>query len=393
MRSTTDTERRSVREFLAYRGLTFQPLLDEMTDHICSEAETMMSDGMTFEEAFKNITSELPEDHFLTIQTETMKTITNRFNLSRVFSFVAMGALLIATAFKMFKLPGAPQLLIFSFVALGGALVAGVLPGLTMKREEKGAMRVLAIVGGTILLMLGFGFKVNHLPGASPMIVLGVAVIIIGIILNTLFVHINASGRGNLMTFLHEKHSPGIERFLFIVGTPVVLYKIFRMFTVPDGRGSVADVILIVVIYLAGLQLITLFWRTIEKNQIKKIPVIVGLIVAGICMMLPMLADLLPFSVRLACVTIFSVVAAVLVFRLGEEKWSWVAMVSQIAFIALAMMKWDLIPVYSNAILNFLIILLMVAGILLAKKEGLLRTFMIMSVASYLLESNMQLLN
>lgn len=391
MSSITEEERRSVSEFLAYRGLTFQPLLDEMTDHICSEAEEMMTEGKSFEEAFRSITSELPEGHFITIQTETMKTINNRFNVSRVFSFIAMGALLIATAFKIMKLAGAPELLIVSFIGLAGALIAGVLPGLTMKREEKGAFRVLTLVAGTIILMCGYGFKINLLPGADQLIVVGVLTTIIGIIVNTVFVHNNASGRGNLMTYLHEKHSPGIERFLLIIGTPVVIYKIVRMFTVADGRGSVADVILIVVIYMAGLQLIALAWRTMEKNGTPSVSSTVRVLVTGTCLMLPMLAGILPFSVRLACVTIFAVVAATLVYQLDKEKWSWVVMVYQVAFIILAMMKVNLVPVYSNPVLNLIIIAVLTTGILMAKKNGLLRTYMILSVASFLLESNLNL--
>lgn len=390
MRPITDEERFSVSEFLAYRGLTFQPLLDEMTDHICSEAEVLMSDGMNFEEAFRNITSELPKDHFITIQTETMKTINNRLNVSRVFSFIAMAALLVATAFKIMKLAGGGQVLLVSFFALAGALIAGVLPGFTVK-EEKGVLRVLTIVAGTIALMTGWGFKILHLPGADQLIIVGVFTTIVGIVINTLFVHTNASGRGNLMTYLHEKHSPGIERFLLIVGTPVLLYKIIRMFTVADGRGSITDVILIVVIYMAGFQLIALAWRTMEQKGTPTILNTVRVVVIGICLMVPMLAGLVPFGVRLACVTVFGVVSAMLVYQLDEEKWSWVAMISQLAFIVLALMKWKVIPVYSNPVVNLVVIAMLTAGIFLAKKNGLLRTYMILSVASFLIESNINL--
>jgi hypothetical protein len=66
MKVITDAQRTEVLVFLKARGLTFQPLLDEMTDHICSEAEEMMRDGVTFEHAFQEITSGLPQNHFCT---------------------------------------------------------------------------------------------------------------------------------------------------------------------------------------------------------------------------------------------------------------------------------------------------------------------------------------
>jgi hypothetical protein len=77
------------------------------------------------------------------------------------------------------------------------------------------------------------------------------------------------------------------------------------------------------------------------------------------------------------------------IYQLGEEKWSWMVMISQVVFIALALMKWNAIPVYSNAVVNLLVIAIMVGGILLAEKNGLLRTYMILSVASFLIESNL----
>jgi hypothetical protein len=390
MRSITEKERHSVNEFLVHQGLTFQPLLDEMSDHICSEAEEAMSRGVTFEEAFKSIMAELPPDHFITIQTETMKTINNRFNLSRMFSWIGMSALLIATIFKILKLQGGGEVLLAGFVALGVALVAGVMPALTVRREEKGVVRVVAIVAGTLLLMFGYGFKVLHLPGGDELRILGVLISIVGIIMNTLFIHNNASGRGNLMTYMHEKHSPGIERFLLIVAAPVAIYKITRMFMLDDGRGSVADVVLVTIIYLAGLQLIALSWRTMEKKGTTGVFATIRVITIGICLMLPMLAEILPFGVRLASVTIFAVVAAMLVYQLDEEKWSWMVMISQVVFIGLALMKWNVIPFYSNAVVNLVILAIMIAGIFLAKKDGLLRTYMILSVASFMIESNLR---
>ncbi|HZY79708.1 MAG TPA: hypothetical protein VFE50_09305 [Cyclobacteriaceae bacterium] len=383
----TDAQRNLISEYLASQGLTFQPLLDEMTDHICSEAEEMMSRQMKFEEALQLIITDLPQGHFKNIQSETMKTITNKFNLSRAFSFVAMGAVLIATIFKILMLPGAPEILMIGFAALGAALISGVLPGLTVKREEKGVIRVVAIVASIIFLLFGYAFIMMHLPGANQLKILAVLLAISAIVMNTMFVHNNSAGRGNLMTHLHEKHSPGIERFLLFLLTPVTLYKTIWMFR--DGRGSVVDVILIIVIYLAGLQLISFFWRSMEKGSGKGALIAILTIVAGICLNLPMLGELVPFQARLLSVTLFSVVSAAIVYQLGDDQSKAMAFFPPVIFVVLALMRVHVLPVYSNTVINVIVIAMLIASIFIARKNEMLRTYMIVSLASFLIEYNL----
>ena len=67
-----------------------------------------------------------------------------------------------------------------------------------------------------ILLEIGYTFKILHLPGADQLITLSVVTLIVVLMINTLYVYNNASGRGNLFTSLHERYSPGIERFMLI---------------------------------------------------------------------------------------------------------------------------------------------------------------------------------
>jgi hypothetical protein len=373
----TDDQRSDVQNFLLTRGLAFKPLLDEMSDHVACDLENRMAEGLSYEEAWKQTITHLPDDHFNQIQKETMETISNRFTISRVFTYAGMTAIIVATVFKIMHLAGADQLVIFSFSAFAASLLTSTVSGIYIHREKDGAMRVIAVVVGVILLEVSYTFKLLHLPGADQLIVLAVVTLLAALTVNTLYVYNNASGRGNLFTFLHEKYSPGIERFMLIL-LPFVFFA------------STTGIVSVIIIFTAALQLTALTWTLMEKDLSKNnLTTLVLLILAFSCVMVPMLGRLVDFEVRLILITIFGFVGAFLCFRLEPSRGvsSYLICVVPIMFFLIALMKLDLMQSFAtNWPLNVLVMLAIAASIYVSGKCSISRTFMILSLSGYYLE-------
>ena len=386
----TDEQRKALGEFLERQGLSFKPLQDEMIDHISCDLEDRMSGGLSFQEAWDQSVTEIPNNHFQLIQQEVMETINKRFIWSQVLSFLALALILISVTFKILHMPFSGEVLLLSFGLMAGSLLTGSLSGIYLNKGKRGAVRVLAVVVGMILMLIGFSFKFLHMPGGDQFIGLAVVLLIISLIVNSLFVHKHASGEGNLLTCLHEKYTPGIERFLLILLFPVMIYKVIWIFT---GAGEfIGNILLLIVIFGAGLQFIVLTWRAVEQNLPKRKPVVLAAtIVCCLCLVLPFLGPLLPLPLRIILIMLFSPVAGWLAYTLEAEPRKGIyaclaALVTAVfagwAFIRMGVMSES----YAWIFFNMPVLLVMVSGILFTRKHSIMRTFMLVSVAGYLFE-------
>lgn len=369
----SDQYREDIRNFLISRGLAFKPLLDEMSDHVACDLEELMDSGLSYEEAWKKTIAELPDDHFIQIQKETMETINTRFTLSRVLTYAGMAALFCATIFKIMHLRGADVLLISTFVILAASLLTGSVSGIYINRDKKGAVRVISVVLAVVLLEVGYALRLLHLPGADQVIIASVAALLVALTINTLYVYNNASGDGNLFTFLHDKYSPGIERFLLII-LPFAIFPITG----------------VILIFCAALHFIALTWTTMEKEMDKKdAGTLVLTLLSFTCVMLPMLGHVLDFNIRLALITLFSFTGAALCFRMEPSRnaSSYLICVAPVMFVLIAMMKIGWMQSFAgNWALNIIVIISMIASIFFSEKGSMSRTFMILSLAGYYLE-------
>ncbi|HEX8060219.1 MAG TPA: hypothetical protein VF473_04750, partial [Cyclobacteriaceae bacterium] len=326
---------------------------------------------------WKQTIAELPEDHFNQIQKETMETINSRFTLSRVFTYVGMAAIIVGTMFKIMHLAGADQLVIASFAAFAISLVTSSVSGIYINREKDGAMRVIAVVAGVVLLEIGYVFKIIHLPGADQLITLSIVTLLVALTVNTLYVHNNASGRGNLFTFLHEKYSPGIERFMLII-LPFIFFA------------PTTGIVCVIVIFTAALQFTALAWTTMEKDLSKNNVVTLLLVIAAFtCAMVPMLGHMVYFNVRLILVTLFSFAGAFLCFRLEPSRniSSYLICIVPIMFFMIALMKLGWMTSFADNIpLHVFVMGSIAVSIFFSAKSSISRTFMILSLAGYYLE-------
>lgn len=389
MGKLTNDQRDQLRHYLVGQGLTFKPLQDEILDHVCCDMEDRMARGASFEEAWREAIHDIPDNHFKTIQEETMETINKRFKLAMPFSYLALGLLFISMTFKILHYSLSGELLIASFVIIGAALLNSSLSGIKLNKERKGGFVILAIVAGVLIMMAGYGFKIMHLRGADTLVLMSVVVLTSTLIANTIYVYRNASGEGNLLTYLHEKHTPGIERFFLILLLPLAIYKIITLLTEPE---SYAGLILLVVMFGAGLQFIALNWRVMENNLEKRNPQsLIALMVALLCFMLVFLGPIIPYQVRVVLIMVFSTTAAWLAYRMeaspGNIPLLILAILVPVIFIVWGLIRLQVIHAATGSLFfNLPVLILLGSGLLLCKKYGTMRTYMILSFASYLFE-------
>lgn len=390
MGKLTDEQRKGLKEFLEMQGLSFKPLQDEMVDHMTCDLEERMREGFSFQQAWDQSINEIPNNHFQLIQKEVMETINKRFTWSQVFSFGALGLILIGTTFKELRLPLAGEILLLSFGFLAISLLTGSLSGMSLNKGKKGSATLLAVVAGIILMLIAFSFKLLHLPGADQLVLFAVTVLVISLLINSIFVYQHASGEGNLLTFLHGKYTPGIERFLLFLFFPLVVYKTVFILT---GTGQfIGSIVLLVLIFAAGIQFIVLNWRVMEKHLSKrKMFTLIAVIVCSLCFLLPFLGPLLPLHVRVILITLFSPVAGWLAYTMDDESRKPISFILvglvTLVFIGNALIQLSIIPMSSAGIFfNIPILVLMVAGVFMCRKEGTMRTFMLVSAGGYLFE-------
>jgi hypothetical protein len=390
MGKLTDEQRDKLRQVLSEQGLTFRPLLEEMVDHISCDLEERMADNYSFNEAFHQCMGELPNNHFHILQRETMETINKRFTISQVLSYLAIGLLFASLTIKTIKFPLAGEFLLLSFGAIAASLLMGSLSGIFLNRKKKGAIRVLAVVAGLIILLTGYSFRILHMPGADELVILGVFTLIISLLVNTLYVYRHASGEGNLLTYLHEKYTPGIERFFLLLLFPLLIYKVVAILTRPED--FLGNVILLVVILGSGLQFIALNWRIMEKNlSMRNGLYLAAIIISFSCLILPFLAEQLGLEIRVVMVAMCPIVTGWLAYNLEDAPRRVTDLVMVIlvpaVFFGWALIRLHVIPASMNPVFfNPPILIILVVGLLLCRKHGTMRTFMMFSLSGYLFE-------
>ena len=389
MKKITAEQRLNVRNFLTEQGLTFSPLLEEMLDHVSSDIEERMQEGLSFEEAWHQMKNDIPENHLQNIQIETMETINKRFSVSRVLSILTLALMFGGIIFKILHLAGASELLLSSFAAMAGSFLSGTVSGIYFHKEKKGAVRVLSIVAGTLLLLVAYTFRIMHWPGADMLVSLGVGVSLISLLFNTLYIFRSSSPNANLLSYLHEKHSPGIERFLLILLVPVAILK---MITLPiPANAFLGAIIFVTIIYGAGLQFFALIWRLLEADAAKRNALnFSALVLSFTCFTLVFLGELIGVEIRLVLIMLFSILGAWVTYRIDSPKNLFLAAVLiliPVLFAGNVLLRLNLIPGLSATIVfNIVFLFVLTAGVFISTKHEATRAFLILSMAGYLVE-------
>lgn len=386
----TNEQRNEIQSLLNERGLTFKPLQEEMIDHIACDVEQRMASGVSFREALKEAMTEVSPVQFATLQRDALIVIDKRFAASQWLSYSAMGILFAAFLFKVLHLQFSNELLVLSFVLMATALVAGSFSGNSFHRKKNDVIRIAFTLAGIVILQLGYAFKILHLPGADNIIIAATVVTVVTFLSNAYSVYRQTPGKETMLSFLHEKYTPSIERFLLILVSAMAVFTAVSITTdlyVPSVR-----VILLIVVYGAGIQFIAMTWRIVELNaNFKKGIFLFGIAIASVCILLPFLGNILPFELRVILILMFTIVSSALAFSMQQGGTDirpfLMVIVVPVVFFVWAFVKLTFLPQYFNHyIFNLPVLIVMCGALFLTGRHEILRSYMIISLGGYLIE-------
>ncbi len=222
-----------ISEDIDQQGLTYVQLKNEILDHICCQIEIEMEQGLLFNQAYKKVRKEMGKKRIREIQHETLSLISKKYRrMKRIMFALGVAApilILVGAAFKVFHWPGASILLTLALVITGMIfLPIFVMVRIRDTRKQDQPVPMGLYLSGLIpgmITILGSLFKVQHWPGASVMLTLG----LVGLAI--LFLPMYASYRireaGKKNELINKKLWIGgtIAGILFILGA---LFKIMH---------------------------------------------------------------------------------------------------------------------------------------------------------------------
>ena len=378
---------REVEKYLDGQGLTLQPLRDEMIDHLIGDLEARLEQGAAFEVAWDQIKTSIPNDHLKTVQKEIMETIDNRILLPRVFAYLSLVLLLTSTVFKLLHFPLSGVLLLAAFGAIIAALLTSSLIGIFHYREKKGAYMVLGAIVGVALFMVSYSFQILHLPGFAALRTVSVVLFVLFFPGLAFYVGAKSNSEENILTYLHKKHSPGIERYLgYLFILAATLSIALRVF---GSTPEVANVLLVLVMAGAGLQYFALGWHD-HKDQ--NWWYALGLALAFLCFVLSSLSGLSGKTSVVLATCFYVIAGAVLLMK----SWSVVhkkallllMLLVSVIFFSFALSNMGLLGPMPRALaFNLPVLALLLTGLIYFIKYPLIKVYMLIAVSNYLMFS------
>lgn len=377
------SQQKAVRNYLARQGITYEPLLDEMTDHIICDLEKRVQAGESYETAWQLVLEEIPPDRLKSIQIETMETISKKQTLSKWFAYLSFFLLFTGSAFKLLKFPGAGELFIASFYCIIISLLSGSIFGIYWNKEKTGGWLLMAIVVFIGIFLVSFTFQILHLPGATELRNIGV----VGLcLLYPLSYFLLKMKRGTILPHLHEKYSPAIERFVMILFGAVVILRLPSIFMRYDD--VVSRVLLVIVILALGLQFFSVMWHTGKRKTYSWLETAI-LSLSFCCFILPALVTILSIEARAALATVFFAGGGVVALLRSDVKDGSAALVGPVVLVVAVHIVWTLViagiaPGLGRLLHNAAVLIALVLCFYPVRKEAALRTYVAVAVSHYL---------
>lgn len=184
---TIDDNLDRIRSDLVRRGLTYDPLMDDLLDHVCCLVEEGMNEGGDFESTYSHVLDSIGEKSLHEIQHRTLLNLDRKFqNMKKYTYIIGLSAALlslVAALFKKLHWPGAGVLIALAVLVIVGVFLPMYFIVNHREQSEK-KNPVYAIVGYFTLavLIVSILFKIMHWPGANMLMQLGFAVLIIGFV-------------------------------------------------------------------------------------------------------------------------------------------------------------------------------------------------------------------
>lgn len=181
MEPLTEQQVARVQEHVRHSGVEQESLINDLTDHICTEIEQRLARGQPFDDALSEAASLFGQQGLRQIQLDTFELLNEITDTMKKAAFiiglVSTSLLLTGTIFKLMHWMGAGILVLSG----ASALVLGYFPLLLRFKwkESPSNERPMHLAGflGITLTTLGVLFKVFHWPGANVMLLSGMAVL------------------------------------------------------------------------------------------------------------------------------------------------------------------------------------------------------------------------
>lgn len=381
-----------IQSYLDQQGLTFKPLREEMTDHLMGDLQAHISNGLPFDEAWVQITGEIPDKHLKNIQQEVMETINKKFSLSRGFTYLSLVLISAMIIFKIFHMSLSAILLLAAFGSIGASLFVGTVFSLYPFKNKIESMLLLGAVIGIELFLLSFFTQIKHLPGFIALRNTSVLMLLIFFPLIALYLGQKENTEGHILNHIHKKHSPGIERFLIIL---LSMATVLRFVSITfESRPDVSHVLLVLVIGGAGLQFFALNWKHASRPPWWFQAV---LILAFACFVLPNLNVSLSDPVfskegRLILMGSFLLLAGAIVLYQSRDIPFKNVLLSLVTLFSLAYIMWlltimgGLSSQYVQIAFNIPGLLILLSGLIFFFKEPLPKVYLILVIAYYMWE-------
>jgi hypothetical protein len=166
---------------VAGSGITFSHLREELVDHICCEVESYMQLGLSFEKAFEKIRNTIGNKGLKKVQEDTILLIDKKYRrmkkTMKIFGLVSLLLIAVGTLFRIQHYPGAGPMLILGFLLLGTLFLPSALWVMKKESKLKGSLFIYIIsIIGSIIFIFGFLFKLQHYPGSAFLLVIGFSI-------------------------------------------------------------------------------------------------------------------------------------------------------------------------------------------------------------------------
>lgn len=291
-------QRLKIEQYLDQQGMTFNPLRDELLDHLITDIEQRMEQGSVFEETWLEVKSGITQNQLKKIEIETMAILNNKINVTKVFVFMALGLLALATIFKIFHFPGAGQLLLAFLGVTTVTLMVSTYRNLTRYPEKKGRVILGLVTLALILFLFYVSFMILHLPGADGLKLVSVGMIVLLFpALSIHFYHSFGSLKDHVILSILERNGKFLETIaLIMIGFGIVFnLPVWLM----GDQQFIGVVFFILTIVCIGLYAFSQTWSVYIHTPEKKNTLLLILsIIALISFMLPVLGNYLSWSGR-----------------------------------------------------------------------------------------------
>ncbi len=145
---------------ISQKGLKYEPLLQEMLDHICVDVENYISQGYSFKQAYQKISCDLNSRELKKLENQTILLLNLKFIIMKKLMFVILGFLILSFVFKTFQFNGYLRILDLSFIIISLAYLKIGIDLFKDKRKKLlnpilGSLSIIAILF-TLLPMIAW---------------------------------------------------------------------------------------------------------------------------------------------------------------------------------------------------------------------------------------------